>query len=89
MRIAYSLEEQAIMKNDKKIILLQLENLSLKGKSVIFENQEIIASTVVAKFKKRNIINIMVVSKTQSGKTGSMCASIKKYLEDSDNLIPI
>ena len=88
-RMSYSLEEQAIMKNDKQIILLQLENLSLKGKSVIFENQEIIASTVVTTFKSRKIINIMVVSKTQSGKTGSMCATIKKYLEDSDNLIPI
>lgn len=31
----------------------------------------------------------MVVSKTQSGKTGSMCATIKKYLEDTSNLIPI
>jgi len=89
MRITYSLERQAIMKNDKQIILLQLENLSLKGKSVIFENQENIASKVVTFFKNRKIINIMVVSKTQSGKTGSMCATIKKYLEDSDNLIPI
>ena len=31
----------------------------------------------------------MVVSKTQSGKTGSMCATIKQYLEDINNLIPI
>ena len=31
----------------------------------------------------------MVISKTQSGKTGSMCASIKQYLEDTNNLIPI
>ena len=31
----------------------------------------------------------MVVAKTQSGKTGSMCATIKQYLEDSSNLIPI
>ena len=31
----------------------------------------------------------MVVSKTQSGKTGSMCATIKQYLEDTSNLIPI
>ena len=31
----------------------------------------------------------MVISKTQSGKTGSMCATIKQYLEDSSNLIPI
>ena len=31
----------------------------------------------------------MVISKTQSGKTGSMCATIKQYLEDTSNLIPI
>ena len=31
----------------------------------------------------------MVVSKTQSGKTGSMCATIKQYLEDTSNLMPI
>ena len=77
------------MKNDKQIILLQLDNLRLKGKSIIFENQEIIAANVVCYFKNRKIINIMVVSKTQSGKTGSMCATIKQYLEDTSNLIPI
>ena len=89
LRCDYDLPQQGIMKNDKKIILLQLDNLRLKGKSVIFENQEIIASKVVSAFKNRKIINIMVVSKTQSGKTGSMCATIKQYLEDTSNLIPI
>jgi hypothetical protein len=56
---------------------------------MIFENQDRIASNVVSTFKNRKIINIMVVSKTQSGKTGSMCATIKEYLENSSNLIPI
>jgi hypothetical protein len=89
VRIHYNLQDQDIMKNDKQIILLQLDNLRLKGKSVIFENQEIIAYNIVCNFKNRKIINIMVVSKTQSGKTGSMCATIKQYLEDTSNLIPI
>ena len=89
MRCDYDLLQQSIMKNDKQIILLQLDNLRLNGKSLIFENQEIIASNVVCSFKNRKIINIMVVSKTQSGKTGSMCATIKQYLEDTSNLIPI
>ena len=31
----------------------------------------------------------MVVARTQSGKTGSMCATIKKYLEDTGNIIPV
>ena len=89
LRCDYDLRQQQIMKNDKQIILLQLENMRLEGKSVIFENQEIIASKIVSAFKNRKIINIMVVSKTQSGKTGSMCATIKQYLEDTSNLIPI
>ena len=85
----YDLEQQYIIKNEKQIILLQMENLRVKKKSPIFENQEIIAYKVASAFKNRKIINIMVVSRTQSGKTGSMCATIKQYLEDTSNLIPI
>ena len=89
VRCDYDLLEQDIMKLRKQNVLNELEILKLTGKSVIFENQEIIASRVVTSFKNRKIINIMVVSKTQSGKTGSMCATIKQYLEDTSNLIPI
>lgn len=89
VRCDYNLLEQDVMKLRKQIILNELEILQITGKSIIFDNQEIIASQVVSAFKNRKIINIMVVSKTQSGKTGSMCATIKKYLEDTNNLIPI
>lgn len=89
VRCDYDLLQQDVMKLRKQNILNELEILKLTGKSVIFENQEIIASKVVSAFKNRKIINIMVVSKTQSGKTGSMCATIKQYLEDTSNLIPI
>ena len=89
VKINYTLVEEEIMGLRKKNILNEIKISRLELKSIIFENQEIIASTVVSIFKNRKIINIMVVSKTQSGKTGSMCATIKKYLEDSDNLIPI
>ena len=89
VRCDYDLLQQGIMKLRKQTILNELEILKLTGKSVIFENQEIIASKVVTAFKNRKIINIMVVAKTQSGKTGSMCATIKQYLEDTSNLIPI
>ena len=37
-----------------------------------------IAKEVVNAVKNRNIINVMVFAKTQSGKTGSMCATIGK-----------
>lgn len=89
VRCDYELSDQYIMKLSKQKILIELEILKITEKSVIFENQEIIASKVVSMFKNRKIINIMVVSKTQSGKTGSMCATIKQYLEDTSNLIPI
>jgi hypothetical protein len=89
VRCDYDLLQQDIMKLRKQNVLNELEILRLTEKSVIFENQEIIASKVVSAFKNRKIINIMVVSKTQSGKTGSMCATIKQYLEDTSNLIPI
>jgi hypothetical protein len=83
----YDSEQKYDIEDDKTSILSQLNKLSRK--SVIFENQKKIASKVVTAFKNRKIINIMVVSKTQSGKTGSMCATIKQYLEDTSNLIPI
>ncbi len=85
----YTVEEQTLMKLNKVIVLNQLEILQITGKSIIFDNQYAIGSAIVNAFKNKKIINIMVISKTQSGKTGSMCAMIKKYLEDSDNLIPI
>lgn len=89
VRCDYDVKEQTIMKLRKQNVLNELEILTLTGKSMIFENQEIIASKVVSDFKNSKIINIMVVAKTQSGKTGSMCATIKQYLEDTSNLIPI
>jgi len=89
VRCDYDLLQQDIMELRKQIVLNELKILKLTLKSVIFDNQEMIASKVVTGFKDRKIINIMVVSKTQSGKTGSMCATIKKYLEDTSNLIPI
>lgn len=89
VRCDYDLVEQGIMKLRKQNILNELEILKLTGKSIIFENQEIIASEIVTTLKNRKIINVMVISKTQSGKTGSMCATIKQYLEDTSNLIPI
>lgn len=89
LRCDYDLLNQNIMKLRKQNILNELEILKLTGKLVIFENQEITASHIVNTFKNRKIINIMVLAKTQSGKTGSMCATIKQYLGDTSNLIPI
>jgi len=89
VRCEYDLLQQLIMNKRKEKVKIEIDLLKLTDKVVIFENQEIIASKVVSAFKSRKIINVMVISKTQSGKTGSMCATIEQYLEDSGNLIPI
>ena len=58
VRCDYDLLQQDIMKLRKQNVLNELEILKLTGKSVIFENQEIIAYNVVSAFKNRRIINI-------------------------------
>lgn len=85
----YTPSEISLMTKKKKRVIIDIEILEDENKSKIFENQVLIAKKIVSAFKDRKIINIMVISKTQSGKTGSMCATIKQYLEDTDNLIHI
>jgi hypothetical protein len=89
VRCKYTPLEEHLMRLRKQNVLNELEILVLTGISIIHENQEIIALKVITAFRDSKIVNIMVVSKTQSGKTGSMCATIKQYLEDPTNLISI
>lgn len=75
--------------HDYKNIFFSQYNL-LTRKQQIFPNQELIASNIVSKFNNRKILNVMVIAQTQSGKTGSMCATVKAFLEnDINNTIPI
>ena len=85
----YAAKQKKRMDQNKTILLIEIEQLIEDEISIIYPNHERIAEKVVFAFKNRKLINVMVVSKTQSGKTGSMCASIKLYLEDPSNLIPI
>jgi hypothetical protein len=85
----YTPLEKEVLQQHKIRISSEIFELELTKKTVIYSNQERIAYRVVGDFKNRKIINIMVVSKTQSGKTGSMCATIKLYLNDTNNWIPL
>lgn len=69
------------------IILLQFRQLKKSGTSVIYPNQEELASKIVNSFKDRRICNTMNIGRTQSGKTGIMCATIRIMLADSKNPI--
>lgn len=83
----YTSTEEDDIKDQKIILSVELRRARRDNKLIIFENQENIAKEVVSIFKNRKIINIMVLAKTQSGKTGSMISTIALYLED--NLIHI
>jgi hypothetical protein len=88
-RYKYNELQKEIFDENKTMFLIQLKQLMRNGISIIYPNQETIARKVVNAFKNRKITNCMIISKTQSGKTGSMCALIKLYLEDPSNPIPI
>lgn len=89
IRVDYDSNEQAIMKLEKEIVLKEIEIKSIKGESIIYDNQEECSLSIVSHLHNRKIINIMIVALTQSGKTGTMSGVIKNYLNDTTNLIPI
>ena len=88
-RVDYDITEQMVMKNSKNIVLLEIDNKTLKGESIIYDNQEECSLAIVSNLHNKKLINIMVVALTQSGKTGAMSGLIKNYLNDTTNLIPI
>lgn len=85
----YSSHQKDLMRTEKDIILSEIKLLELKKISKIYPNQNLTASKIVCKLLNRAVINIMVVAKTQSGKTGTMSALIRNYLNHPSNLIPI
>ena len=70
----------------RNIINSEIKYLHYSGKSKIFEKQISTASEIINNFKDTNIINQLVVGKTQSGKTGLMLASVQAYI--NNNIIP-
>ena len=87
--INYTALELETLRLKKENILNDIKILNLANRCVIYPNQETIANEVVKAFKNRNIISIMVLAKTRSGQTGSMCATFRKYLEDYANVLSI
>lgn len=73
----------------KRIILDQIELKQVDGLSKIYNNQEECSTHIVGYLQNRKIINIVVLALTQSGKTGTMSALIKNYLNHATTHIPI
>ena len=89
VRYLYDEEETIDILLDIDEVLIQIKKKHRKGMQKIELNQEIIATEVCYRLEDRKILNIMVLCKTQGGKTGSMIAVIKRYLQDKSNPIPI
>ena len=73
----YTALELEIMRLKKENLLNAIKILNLANRCLIYPNQETSANEVVKAFKNKHIINIMVLAKTQSGTTGSICATMK------------
>jgi hypothetical protein len=65
---------------------LQLTRTPLDGTPIqveIHDNMTLNANSIVGSFLDKRVLFTLVIAKTQSGKTGTMCVFIKKYLEDT------
>lgn len=87
VRVEYTERELEDMEDSKAIIFSEMRKQIRNGIIEIYDNQYSIAKRVVSAFRDRKIINVMVVAKTQSGKTGSMYVTIKYFLEEEN--IPV
>ncbi len=75
--------------DDQEIINRELKKLRRKGTSIIYPNQDATANKIMETFINREVVNIMVIAKTQSGKTGTMCATIQKFMNTTDESLMI
>jgi hypothetical protein len=87
--ITYTEIQKYIYEQEKLQVMAGINIGIAKGNSPIYENQKYIGQTITSEFFKRNIILIMIIALTQSGKTGTMVALIKYYLHSLENVIPI
>lgn len=74
----YNERQQRIMRAELKEFEAQCEKLEAKYGIKCHHNQESTSSLVIDKLENRKILNVLVVGKTQSGKTGVIFSIIKK-----------
>ena len=80
------LEKEKVL---QKILECQQEILEIDEKSIIFQNQEEAANKIWERFKNKKKLMILALGMTQSGKTGVMCACVKKFTSAEENFVPV
>ena len=78
----YTESELDLLKEARSDIEIEFRKLSNDEK--IYENQTKVAKEIVEVFKKGSVINTMVISPTQSGKTGIICETIRYFINDTN-----
>jgi len=88
-QVQYTFDEIDDIKDDRNIFDAEVRKLvrSKPNPCKIYDNQYRIADMICDAFQNKKLINVMVIAKTQSGKTGSMLATINAYTKQE--LIPI
>ena len=85
--------EESILKELRDLeiseLKIQQKKLELIKKSVIFANQDKAAEDIFYRFSNRKKIMILALGMTQSGKTGVMCACVKKFTNIATNPVPV
>jgi hypothetical protein len=82
--IKYTPDELKGFKEAKEDIDLQFKKLSRNKETRVYENQTKIAKQILNNFTSTSIVNEMVISPTQSGKTGIICETIRYFISDTD-----
>jgi len=87
--IEYTEEEKDDNADSVQEFVTGMRRLRRKGKSISFINQRKIGKDITQHLLNREIINVMVVAETQSGKTGSIIEAILEYCEKTPHSISI
>ena len=84
----YDKKKIKLVKLQRKEFITQLSIDKIKNpNNRLFQNQRRTATLIVSDLEDGTLVFIGVVGETQSGKTGTMIATIKQYMEK--NIIPI
>jgi hypothetical protein len=80
----FNLEDIKNTMREMKVLQYEMDLFESNNKNTLHDNQIVLANKIIDTFKNKDIVNIIVIGKTQSGKTGSMYSTIKqriKYIE--------
>jgi hypothetical protein len=82
--IKYTEEELKLKQKVRSDLELQFQHLAISDGTKIHKNQTDIAKQIVEVFKQGSVINTMVISPTQSGKTGIICETIRYFISETN-----